>query len=67
MGDNLRQWTRDSKNKLFFVERAERLLLFERPEIYHPEFAKNSVSTIEEKSLQNALINVSYRNQNNIV
>lgn len=50
-------WTRDSKNKLFFVERPERLLLFERPEIYHPQY--NSISTLEDELSQNALVEVS--------
>lgn len=31
--DNLMLWTRDSKNRLLFVERPERTLLFEQPEI----------------------------------
>lgn len=31
--DNLMLWTRDSKNRLLFVERPERTLIFEQPEI----------------------------------
>ncbi|XKL67953.1 hypothetical protein PGB90_003444 [Kerria lacca] len=52
--ENLMLWTRDSKNKLYFVERPERLLLFERPEIYHPEY--NSISTLEDELSQNSLV-----------
>ncbi len=56
--ENLMLWTRDSKNKLYYVERPERLLLFERPEIYHPEY--NSISTLEDELSQNSLVEVSF-------
>lgn len=55
--ENLMLWTRDSKNKLYFVERPERLLLFQRPEIFHPEY--NSISTLEDELSQNSLVEVS--------
>ncbi|CAH0754233.1 unnamed protein product [Bemisia tabaci] len=53
--NNLMLWTRDSQNKLYFVERPERTLLFKRPELFHndhlntplieplDEFTKNSI------------------------
>lgn len=31
--DNLMIWTRDSKNRLLFVKRPERTMLFEQPEL----------------------------------
>lgn len=52
--DNLMLWTRDSKNKLFFVERPERLLLFQRPEIFHPDFTPGS--SLDDEIAQQALI-----------
>ncbi|XP_065219917.1 amyloid beta A4 precursor protein-binding family B member 1-interacting protein-like isoform X2 [Planococcus citri] len=52
--DNLMLWTRDSKNKLFFVERPERLLLFQRPEIFHTDC--NSIPTLDDELTQNALV-----------
>lgn len=54
--DNLMLWTRDSKNKLFFVERPERLLLFQRPEIFHSDC--NSIPTVEDELTQNVLVEV---------
>lgn len=32
--DNLMLWTRDSKNRLLFVERPERTLIFENPSLF---------------------------------
>lgn len=54
--ENLMLWTRDSKNKLFFVERPERTLLFQRSEIFHPEYA--SISMLEDELSQSALVEV---------
>ncbi|KAI5699882.1 hypothetical protein M8J76_002825 [Diaphorina citri] len=42
--DNLMLWTRDSKNKLFFVERPERTMLFQHPDLV----ANNSNSCIDD-------------------
>lgn len=33
--DNLMLWTRDSKNRLLFVERPERTLIFENPWLFN--------------------------------
>lgn len=33
--DNLMLWTRDSKNRLLFVERPERTLIFENPSLFN--------------------------------
>ncbi|XP_075214767.1 ras-associated and pleckstrin homology domains-containing protein 1-like isoform X2 [Lycorma delicatula] len=32
--DNLMLWTRDSKNRLLFIERPERTILFDKPELF---------------------------------
>uniref|UniRef100_A0A8D8XXV5 Abnormal cell migration protein 10 n=1 Tax=Cacopsylla melanoneura TaxID=428564 RepID=A0A8D8XXV5_9HEMI len=41
--DNLMLWTRDSKNKLYFVERPERTMLFQHPDLV----ANNSTSCMD--------------------
>lgn len=35
--DKLMMWDRDSKNRILFVERPEKVLLFQRPELFLPE------------------------------
>lgn len=35
--DNLMLWTRDSKNRLLFVERPERTLIFENPSLFNAD------------------------------
>lgn len=72
--NNLMLWTRDSQNKLYFVERPERTLLFKRPELFHndhlntplieplDEFTKNSI--IEVSSASKPYLFILWRNKN---
>ncbi|VVC42599.1 Hypothetical protein CINCED_3A024127 [Cinara cedri] len=40
--DNLMLWTRDSKNRLLFVERPERTLIFENPSLFNSNNQQSS-------------------------
>lgn len=43
--DNLMLWTRDSKNRLLFVERPERTLIFENPSLFNTSTQSHSHAT----------------------
>lgn len=53
--DNLMVWTRDSKNRLLFVERPERTMLFEQPEILSGPNNATRGDNIDEYSRNNLI------------
>ena len=53
--DNLMLWTRDSKNRLLFVERPERTLIFEQPDILYSRSNTQKNEIIDEYAKNNMI------------
>ncbi|XP_039281247.1 amyloid beta A4 precursor protein-binding family B member 1-interacting protein [Nilaparvata lugens] len=53
--DQLMIWTRDSKNRILFVERPERTLLFDRPEMFLAGGCRDPAVEMDECSRSNLL------------
>lgn len=54
--DNLMLWTRDSKNRLLFVERPERTLIFEDPSLFNTNRQTLSHATSNFAQVSNILL-----------
>lgn len=53
--DNLMVWTRDSKNRLLFVKRPERTMLFEQPELLSGPNSTTRGDNVDECSKNNMI------------
>lgn len=53
--DNLMIWTRDSKNRLLFVTRPERTMLFEQPELLSGPNSTTRGDNVDECSRSNMI------------
>lgn len=63
--DNLMLWTRDSKNRLLFVERPERTLIFENPSLFNTsQQSSNHATTNFAQVCYNILLYSLYCNKN---